>query len=158
MLDHCKTGSIFNVVVGWRSENAKDERRTSRSNYGSARVTVIIIADAHQRPLRAACFLPPIPHFQRCLHIAEHPSPSRGQVSTVCVLFNCTRLKSALSWPFVDIPNVPQLQATLLMAPLALKTRGVFDPQYLATAIGGRGDIAKSQARSVDKVAAIAPV
>ncbi|KZV69914.1 hypothetical protein PENSPDRAFT_685931 [Peniophora sp. CONT] len=40
----------------------------------------------------------------------------------------------------VSTANVPQLSADLLIASLDLKCVGVFDPQYLVPAIGGRDD------------------
>ena len=44
------------------------------------------------------------------------------------------------SQPLVSTANVPQLSADLLIQSLDLQCIGVFDPQYLVPAIGGRDD------------------
>ncbi|KZV69919.1 hypothetical protein PENSPDRAFT_743676 [Peniophora sp. CONT] len=48
--------------------------------------------------------------------------------------------KKVLICPIVSTANVPQLSADLLIASLDLKCVGIFDPQYLVPAIGGRDD------------------
>lgn len=50
------------------------------------------------------------------------------------------RLTRSTSQPIVSTANVPQLAADLLIASLDLKCIGIFDPQYLVPAIGGRDD------------------
>ncbi|VDB91987.1 unnamed protein product [Peniophora sp. CBMAI 1063] len=48
--------------------------------------------------------------------------------------------KKVLICPVVSTANVPQLSVDLLIASLGLQCIGIFDPQYLVPAIGGRDD------------------